>query len=112
MKFRLVNIFNGRIFNGKSVVDKDGNLYSIDEDEINPLDINHWVLQGYTGFKDCNGIEIYDDDLVIVNDKLHRIILRDGGFYCSGTEYGLNTRFFVGGAPKVVSNLRFLEFKY
>jgi hypothetical protein len=64
-----------------------------------------YPLEQYTGVKDKNGKKIFENDIVRVNDKLRIIEWRGSGFVCSGTEYGLDTCFFVGGAPVVVGNV-------
>lgn len=70
--------------------------YAIQRDDL-------YLVEQYTGLNDNYGTEIYVNDIVEVNGQSRRIVFRDCGFFCEGSDYGLNTIWFRGGNPKVVA---------
>lgn len=58
-----------------------------------------------TGIEDIDGKPIFEGDIVRVNDGNRVVEWRGSGFYCSWSEYGLDTVWFGGGAPKVIGNI-------
>lgn len=67
-------------------------------------ELNDCVALQYTGAKDRDGKEIYEGDIVNVNGSNREIVWRGCGFYCTWSDYALDTCWFAGGAPKVIGN--------
>lgn len=89
----------------------DGELFKkLRDGNLEKLKSSEYIVQRATGFYDSDKNLIYENDLVMVNNKLHGIIFRKDGFYCSGTSYGLDSCYFLGGAPKKIGNIE--EFRH
>ena len=68
-------------------------------------DLNRIVALQFTGLKDSKGKEIFEGDIVNVNGGNHIIEWRGAGFAATWSDYNLDSKWFVGGAPVIVGNI-------
>jgi uncharacterized phage protein (TIGR01671 family) len=73
--------------------------------EVSIEDYNECIPLQYTGLKDSKGKQIFEGDIVNVNDRNRLIEWRGAGFYCTWSDYALDSCWFCGGGPVVVGNV-------
>lgn len=66
-------------------------LYWFEENFVHNNGDNDWIIQQWTGYKDENGVDIYEGHKLLYNDKFYTVIWHEAMFVAFPEKENANT---------------------